>query len=57
MAMDMQKYRRELQETEHGQERLRKIEQTVRDIWNDDKLYREDIKYLAFILKFRTETS
>jgi len=57
MAMDMQKYRKELQETDHGQERLRRIEQIVRDIWNNDKLFRHDIAYVAYLLKFRAENS
>lgn len=57
MSMDMQKYRKELQATEHGQERLRRIEQLVRDIWNNDKLFRHDIAYIAFLLRYRAETS
>ncbi len=53
--MGMSDYRKELCETSGGRERLLGLENIVRDIWNNPRLSRQDLVYIAFLLKAQTE--
>lgn len=48
-------HRKELLESERGRKQLDLIEALIKEIWNNDKLTREDIHYIGYYLAVKAE--
>ena len=53
--MNVLEFRKNLCESAGGRDKLQLIEQIVREIWNDDRLNREDLIFVSYLLAWKVK--